>query len=135
MAQMVDSVQLEARVRTLACVLAAPEHYLPTFDHPTGDGLPCIEIRGDEMHWVVSERGEEFERRTTRDLDELLYWVFAGITFGMAADWEVRHRNEDEDSRVGLFRKQLELLAQLNDEWVARRKADLGPILREVGLD
>ncbi len=132
---MVDGFELEARVRALGRALDAPDHLLPTFDRPRGDGTPDIELRGSEVHYVVSERGHEYERRTTVDLGELLYWVAAAMTFGLAGDWEVRHRNEDEDFRVGLFTRQFELLARLNPEWVGRRRADLGPILTEVGLD
>mgnify|MGYP001011352259 CR=1 FL=1 len=132
---MVDGFELEARVRALGRTLDAPDHLLPTFDSPRGDATPYIELRGSEMHYVVSERGHEYERRTTIDLDEFLYWAAADITFGLACDWEVHHRNDGEDFRVGLFTKQFELLASLRPEWVGRRKAELGPILSEVGLD
>lgn len=86
------------------------------------------------MHWVVQERGIELERRTTLNRDELLYWVFQSVTFSMAADWEVLRRDHTEDFRRALFTKQFELLGRLHRPWVARRKAELGPILGEVGL-
>lgn len=54
------------------------------------------------------------------DLDELLYWIFKGATFSMAADFEVAHRRENEDFRRILFSKQIELLSQLSPEWALR---------------
>jgi hypothetical protein len=131
----VDAFELEARVRALGRALRAHERRLPTFDAHRGDATPYIELRGPVMHYVLSERGQELERRTTTDVDELLYWVAADLTFELACDWEVRHRNDDEDFRIGLFTKQFELLASLSPEWVARRKADLGTILTDIGLD
>jgi hypothetical protein len=132
---MVDSVELEARVRELGRVLGASKHELPTFDRPRGDGLAFIEVRGAEMHWIVDERGRELQRRTTLELDELLYWAFEAVTYQMASDWEVRHRNDDKDIHVALLNKQFELLARLSDRWVARRRADVGDILGDVDLD
>jgi hypothetical protein len=52
----------------------------------------------------------------------------------MATDWELRHRDDTQDFRVGLFTKQFELLGKLSPTWVARQKAELGHILDEVGL-
>lgn len=131
---MIDPMELEARVRALARAIDAPEDLVPTFGWSRDGGYPFIEWSGDAMHWVVRERGAELERRTTLDRDELLYWVFEFVTFSMAADWELRHRDDTEDFRRALFTKQFELLGRLHRPWVARCKAELGPILGEVGL-
>lgn len=79
-------------------------------------------------------RGQEIERHSSIDLDDILYWVFQGVTFSMAVKYEVAHRIEGEDFRRQLWQKQFELLDWLNPAWTLRRRNDLGPLLAEVGF-
>jgi hypothetical protein len=88
-----------------------------TFGFAIGDATPFIEYRDDVYHFVISERGTEFSRQTTPDLQELLYWIFEGVTFQMAAEWELRNRNPKQDSRRLLFSKQEELLYAIHHKW------------------
>lgn len=69
--------------------------------HTTSDGFatPYIEIDENGYNYVVSERGTEFRRRKTQDINQLLYWILSDIVFNMAADYELEHRKPDEDSR------------------------------------
>ena len=90
---------------------------------PRGDGSPYIEI-SDAYHFVVEERGLELERRKTRDLDELLYWVFDGVTFTVASSFELRNRRPNEDSRRQLFAKQEELLNLASEAWGRRKEVE-----------
>jgi Immunity protein 63 len=126
--------QARAEIRRLAHVIGAPEEVLPTFGRTEDLARPHIEKAGEGLAWVVVERGQELERRVTRDLDELLYWTFDAITSSMASDWELAHRLEDQDSRILLFTHQLELLERLNPAWTNRFRAEHRPLLREVGL-
>jgi hypothetical protein len=120
---------IESEVRRLAEKLGAPASFLPTFGHSRHDGTPHVEV-GEAYFFVACERGTEFERRTTGDLDELLFWVFSTVTFSMACDWEVRHRREAEDFRRQLFARQIELLATLSPKWAAREADDHRRILQ-----
>ena len=131
-----DATLLELRrlVRQRAAVIEAPESLLPTYVTSDQSGRPHIEREGDELCYVVSERGQEQERRRTREKDELLYWVFRGVTFSMATSWEVAHRQPDEDFRRGLFARQLELLERLEPDWAQRYRLEKAARLREVGL-
>jgi len=90
---------------------------------PRGDGSPYIEI-SDAYHFVVEERGLELERRKTSDLDELLYWVFDGVTFTVASSFELRNRRPNEDSRRQLFAKQEELLNLASEAWGRRKEVE-----------
>ena len=90
---------------------------------PRGDESPYIEI-SDVYHFVVEERGLELERRKTRDLDELLYWVFDGVTFTVASSFELRNRRPNEDSRRQLFAKQEELLNLASEAWGHRKEVE-----------
>jgi hypothetical protein len=96
---------------------------------PMGDGSRYIEV-DDAYHLVAEERGVEFERRTTSDLDELLFWILSGLTSRMASDYEVRNRREREDSRRQVFATDLELLELLSPAWAKRRRAEYDEILR-----
>jgi Immunity protein 63 len=83
------------------------------------DGTPHIEV-DTAYHYVICERGEEFGRRTTHDIDELLYWIASDLTFVRAVDHELRNRVEGQDFRRILFQYQRELMAQLSLEWSRR---------------
>ena len=65
------------------------------------------------------------EHRTTDDPEELLYWSFESTTFSLASRWEVHHRDETKDSRVGLWRKQADLLHRLKPAWAHRWRREL----------
>jgi hypothetical protein len=126
---------IRRRVEELATQFGVPATNLPTYVSSQGSGRPHIEKSGAEMLWVVSERGHEFERRSTNDIDELLYWIFESATFSMAADYELHHRIEGQDSRRLLFTKHLELMGAIQPEWRKRLANKLGSLLREVGLN
>jgi hypothetical protein len=97
---------------------------------PHYGGGSHVERVGDAYAYVVSERGTEFERRVTRDPDELLYWLVAELTFEMAMEYELAHRRENVDSRRLLFEKHLELLEQANPAWSAAKRSEYDAVLR-----
>ncbi|MEI9988884.1 MAG: Imm63 family immunity protein [Rhizomicrobium sp.] len=97
-------------------------------DQSNDFACPFIEV-DRAYHLVVRERGKEFERHTTADLDELLYWVFDGVTFGAASEYELHHRDEKQDFRRILFSRQLELLGEIDPAWRTRCAAALNQIL------
>ncbi|WP_187262847.1 Imm63 family immunity protein [Pontibacter beigongshangensis] len=76
--------KLKEIVESLARKINAPDYVLPTYIKSEGFARPHIEKHGSEYHWVVVERGQEFERRKTTDLKELLFWIFDSVTFAMA---------------------------------------------------
>ena len=121
---------VKRRVRALAGRLGDEPACLPTFGRSRQDGRPHIEV-GDTYCFVVCERGQLFERHCSTDLDQLLYWVFAEVTFSMAFDHELRHRRPGEDSRRQLFAKQVELLARLSPAWAEQGAEEHRRILEE----
>ncbi|HEV8625141.1 MAG TPA: Imm63 family immunity protein [Acidimicrobiia bacterium] len=126
---------IQGQIEQLAAKINAPPSYLPTYGRSEHSGRPHIEVTLDGwMHWVVCERGSEFDRRTTLTRDELLYWTFKTVTAEMASKWEVQHRIPTEDCRKQMFTKQFELLDMLDPAWTERRKRELGPLLKEAGL-
>ena len=122
---------IEKRYRGLATRLGIKEPSGGFSTTPQHDGSPHIEQLGDEFHFVVTERGSEFERRRTEDPEDILYWLFEEITQGMATAYELEHRDETRDGREIWFPYQERLLANLNPEWGARKQQAHMRILRD----
>ena len=123
--------ELRTRILELARVIDAPESLIPTFRISTGNGLPHIEIDGDTYHYVLAERGEEFERMSTTSVDELLYRLFRDVAFSMAIPLARPLRRAGEDFRREMFRQQVILLARLDPQWAARCDAEHERVLEK----
>ena len=120
---------IKSRYYSMAKQLQAPPAHIRFATTPQHDGSPHVERGGDLFCYVVTERGQELKRRRTADSDELLYWLLSDLTWAMAIDYELRHRVTKHDVRRLLFKKHLELLAQLNSEWSHRKKAEYDQVL------
>jgi hypothetical protein len=127
--------EIKPMVDQLAERIGAPQNSLPTYGYSTQTGCPHIEVDSRGYHYVVAERGNEFMRHTTLDLDELLYDIFQSVTFGIACTYELDHRINDRDSRRIYFERQEQLLSQLNSSWGERRRFEHGQILRQHPFD
>ena len=122
--------EMQNLAKDLASRINAPIHLLPTFSTPIGDATPNIEVDNSGLyHFVISERGTEYERKITSDIDELMYWIFSVVTFSMACDYELNNRIEDKDSRRIMFAKQEELFGILNRDWQERERKEHKSIL------
>ena len=122
--------EIQKLAQELASRIDAPTNWLPTFSTPIGDATPNIEIDNSGVyHFVISERGTEYERKTTSDLSDLTYWIFAGVTFSMACDYELKNRVAGQDSRRIMFIKQEELLGLLNKDWEEKERKEHESIL------
>jgi hypothetical protein len=98
-------------VNNLAEKINAPSLLLPTFGYTNDGAQPHIEIdKNGQLYYVVVERGQELRRDYALDTNDLLYRIFADITFSMACDYELEHRISTEDCRRQIFAKQEELL-------------------------
>lgn len=89
---------------------------------------PFVEVHDGILHWVVMERGQELEHRTTGNLDELLHWVALDATSSMAQDWELEQRDRfpaGRDTRIGWLAKQVDLLRRLDPQWAEQFRADI----------
>ncbi|MBA4016514.1 MAG: hypothetical protein C0483_04945 [Pirellula sp.] len=97
----------------------------------TGFGDPHVEINSAGYHYVVTERGQEYRRRTTTDAEELLYWLISDVVFDMASKYELQHRVPKQDGRRLMFQKRIELISTLSPEWAERKRAEIEAILAE----
>jgi len=127
--------QVKRRVEQMARIIGASRDILPTFGHSEHSGRPHVEVDASGYHYVVAERGNEHQRHTTLDLDELLYDVFQSVTFELACKYEQSHRVYSKDSRRITFQYQEELLSQLTPSWGERRKHEHERILEQHPYD
>jgi hypothetical protein len=122
-----DTVQ--RAVNILGEKIGASGYNLPTYGKSEDFARPHIEINARGYHYVVVERGNEIQRKTTHDIYELLYWIFSHITFNLAIEYERSHRIPSKDSRRLAFQKQEELLGILDEDWKRREEARHNQIL------
>jgi hypothetical protein len=128
--------EIKEEVDRLAEIIGATEHRsLPTYGYTRDAGYSHVEIDLRGYHLVTVEHGEELERFTTNDLDDLLYHIFADVTRDLADSYELTHRIERQDNRRILFWKQVELLSRLSAGWAQRQANEQEQILRESPFD
>jgi hypothetical protein len=123
--------ELKSEVDRRAAIIGAQAAYeLPTYGRSEDLARPHLEVDSRGYHFVVVERGQELERLTSRDLDEILFRVFQTVTFGLASAYELANRVEGQDTRRLLFQKQVELLSRLSEQWGQRQARRHEDILR-----
>ena len=128
----IEYIQKEvALIGEALCGESKPAYLFSVASSPTHSGAPHIEIAGDEYHFVVTERGSEFERRETKDVDDILYWLVEGDVGDLARSCELKNRVEAQDSRRLWFQKELELLNAVNRGWAKRKEAEQKQVLNE----
>ncbi len=95
--------------------------YFDFMTTPLGDATPHVEV-DEKMHFVISERGVEHERRTTDSEDDILYWLISNLAHEYAFVWEAYHRLPFIDSRRRAFRKHRSILRAIDSSWAKRAK-------------
>jgi hypothetical protein len=121
--------EIRELVNKTANKIKAPESYLPTLGINEDYARPEVRVNKSGYHYVVIERGQEIKHQITKNLDELVYWIFKDITFEMACDYEVRNRVNGQDFRRLLFNKQLELISFINEAFSELLKIEIKEIL------
>jgi len=123
-------------VEDIATKINAPKDLLPTYGYSRDFAYPHIEVDNVGLfHFVIVERGQELNRKTTDSLDTLLYWIFSGVTFSMACDYELKHRMEEKDCRRIMFDKQEELIGVLSGTWRQKENEEHKNILKSYPFD
>jgi hypothetical protein len=129
--------QIQGEVDRLARRVGVAKEDLPTYGRETSRdvGYPHIEVDGSGYHYVVIERGDELDRKSTEHLPELLYWIFRDATHSMAFAYELNHRIEDQDCRRIAFPKQIELMSAISAEMGERAFREIQDVLRVAPYD
>jgi hypothetical protein len=123
--------EIKELVDQLAEKIGASQNILPTYGYSEQSGRPQIEVDSRGYQFVVAERGNEFERFITDNIDDLLYKIFAGVTFWLSCQYELARRIEEQDCRRIIFHHQLELLSMLSPEWGERESQEHEQILKK----
>lgn len=126
---------IEKIVNRLAATIDAPDGLLPTYGYTKDFAYPHIEVNKAGLHYVVIERGQELDRKTTGQIDDLLYWIFEDVTFSMACKYEVKNCVADKDCRRIIFSKQEELLGKLSGDWQRKKQDDHAHIMQKHPFD
>lgn len=128
----IEFIQKEvARIGRQLCGESKPAYLFAVASSATHSGAPHVEISGNEYHFIVTERGSEFDRHKTKNVDDILYWFVEGDVGDLASTWELKNRVEGQDSRRLRFKKEIELLKVVNSEWAFRKEAELKKVLIE----
>ncbi|MEM0966106.1 MAG: Imm63 family immunity protein [Verrucomicrobiota bacterium] len=122
------------KFREYVSTLDLPQYYKTFHTTPQHDGSPHIESEGNEFHFVVTERGEEFQRIRSFDPNEILYLLLSGVTHYAATQHELKNRIEGKDCREIFFPHQEQLLHQMNPTWGERKKKEHEVILSKHPL-
>ncbi len=127
--------EIRDHVSTLGTSISAPISYLNIPDRSVFDGTPYVEIINEEYHYVSAERGMEISRKTTHDVDELLYWIFKRVASAMASTYEFQNRVDGCDSRRKKFAKQIEIMERLHPKWGRLMQGEIEEILKNSPYD
>ncbi len=98
---------------------------------PSHDGSPHVEKIGNLYHWVVTERGSEFQRKTTALRSELEYWLVSDVVSDLSIKYELKNRVEGQDFRRIMFDKRIELMNSISLEWGNRIQKEIELILKD----
>lgn len=104
------------------------------FSGPSYDGTPFVEFQDGSFFFIVSERGQEFER-VVGNAEQILFRVFKSLTSELAGNFELRNRVEGKDARRLRFSKQIELLGLLNPAWALSASKEHQEILYRHPFD
>jgi len=126
---MITLEEIQQLVSKIAEVIDAPISKNLTFGISRDDGTPCIQIGQDSYYYVARDRNTIAFQKQTRDLDELMYWVFCGVTSEMAYDYALEHPINHVFSRRLKFSYQLKLLDRINKDWSRKRCQEIEEIL------
>ena len=127
--------EIKNKTEQIAEIIDASANLLPTYGQSIDGAHPHIETDSNGMHYVIIERGQELDRKTTNDIDELMFWVFINVTFTMSIQHELKNRVENKDFRRLMFSKQEELLGLINNDWKTREQKNHENILRRNPFD
>lgn len=94
-------------------------------------GVPHVEFENGQYHYIVTERGLDLSRRSTADINEILYWMLYDLTFWMGSAYEFKNRVEGPDFRRMMFAHWLEQMQKADQAMADRLKLDIERILAE----
>jgi hypothetical protein len=121
---------IRADVLRLALSIGAGEKHLPAFGYSKQPGWPSVEVSADQYHYVVARSDQAPHSRSTSDYQELLHWIFSGVTQSMvfADDSDLRQPGQEEYLAIA-YPKQIELIRRIDPQFVPRLTVEIDSLL------
>ena len=127
--------EIKAEVDRLAKIIGAMQEVLPAYGFSAQDGRPHIDIDSQGYCYLVLDKGVVCDCLITNDIQELLYKIFANVTFELSSKYELSHRVKNQDFRRIMFKNQVELLSRLSPKWAERELQEHAEILKRHPFD
>lgn len=133
----VELLRIRKKINQLQRIIDAPKMLRPSYGVLGYDmNSYFIEIdRKGIMRLIETEQNRVHEVRRTKDLDELLYWIFTNITFSMACTNKSGNNADSYDHRRQIFLRQEELLGKLNPHWKEKKHAEYKELMKKYPAD
>ena len=97
-------------------------------NHASGDYF-FVDSKG--FHYVsIDDRGNVEPEAVYRDLDDILFILYWGITSNLAIEYASINQKAGQDWRRALFSKQLELLQILGESYYTKGKYKIEEVLK-----
>ncbi|MGK3144642.1 Imm63 family immunity protein [Pantoea sp. C2G6] len=129
----IEGIQKE--VDKLVSKIGCPPHSVTFFSAPTNDGTPYVSFENEIYNYISSERGYEFSRKTTKSLNELLYWITSAFVSNISFQYELEHRIPGRDGRRMAFPMIIAFMARMNNEWEIKAKNEIDQTLSNAPYD
>lgn len=121
--------EIQKEVDKLVSKIGYPPHSVTVFSVPTNDGTPYVSFENQMYNYISSERGYEFSRKTTKSVNELLYWITLGFVSNISFQYELEHRIPGRDGRRIAFPMIIALMAIMNKEWEVKAQKEIDQTL------
>lgn len=132
-----ELLKIKRKINQLQRLIDAPRMLRPSYgalEYDVNSYYIEIDKKG-VMRLIETEKNRVREVRRTKELDELLYWIFTNITFSMAFTIKSGNNADGYDHRRQIFLKQEELLGKLNPRWKEKKHAEYKAFLRKYPVD
>jgi succinate dehydrogenase flavin-adding protein (antitoxin of CptAB toxin-antitoxin module) len=130
--------EIKELVKQFAGKISLSKHisYYVRYGSFIGDGIPCVQVDNTGYHYIYSERGKEFDRKTTQESNELLYWIFEDITFVLSSNsWKTSPHKKDWEQRRIIFVQQLHLMREIDISFEKRLKKEYNELVKRIPFD
>lgn len=117
--------RLRSRYNALGQLIKPSENEYSFLVEPSDNGSPHVEFIDGEFQYVVTERGSESDRRSTPEINEILYWLVNDLVFWMSVNYELKNRIEAQDCRRVMFAHRLELMERAGREFADRLSIEI----------
>jgi len=152
--------ELRTRIEEHAARIGAPPDALPTYGTSDGLATPHLEVHAHATtaatavtrcvgaalarwgwgvprwppgyHLVIAERGEEYSRRVTADLDELLYWVLTDVAHATAIQRGRRAALSAAERLRWEYGEWGRLMGVLEPRWAVRWRQEQAAVLAHL---